>query len=56
MIGILLVKEITKNSTGFPENNYQFKVNNKNTRKSCEICEIHVLHHFLVFLLLALSK
>ena len=51
-----------------PANNYLFKVNNRNTRKSCEICSKltlttrsgtvsfeHISHLFL-FLLLTLSK
>ena len=43
----------------YPVGNYMFKVNNRNTRTSCEICskltkKIYPL--VLVFLLLTLSK
>ena len=46
-----------------PAGNYMFKVNNRKTRKRCEICSKffivnfeHISQLFLVFLLLTLSR
>ena len=60
-----IIKKIEVQCTIVPTGNYMFKVNNKNTRKRCEISSKltgdfivsfeHTLHLVLVILLLSLS-
>ena len=60
---LIWFKRIISNANHHPGGNYTFIVNNRNTRKRCEICSKftilnfeHISHLILVFLLLTLNR